>query len=76
MQRWLVRSGSDLGRAIAEMRAGRQLTQAELAEQVGVSRSWLAKLERGRSTVMVDLLVRILRTMGATIVVEFEDERG
>lgn len=75
-QRWVVRKGSDLGEAIAEIRTTRDLTQAELSEQIGVSRSWLAKLERGRSTSMVDLLVRILRTMGATIVVEFEDDRG
>ena len=73
-QRWLVRTGSDLGEAIGEIRAARGLTQAELSERVGVSRSWLAKLERGRTTNMTDLLVRILRNAGATIVVEFDDE--
>lgn len=73
-QRWMVRSGSDLGAAIGEIRTARGLTQAELAEQLAVSRTWLAKLERGRSTQMVDLLVRLLRGMGATITVEFDSE--
>ena len=72
-QRWVVRSGSDLGEAIGEIRAARGITQADLSEQLGVSRSWLAKLERGRTTHMVSLLVRLLSNMGATIVVEFDD---
>lgn len=72
-QRWVVRSGSDLGEAIGEIRATRGITQADLSEQLGVSRSWLAKLERGRTTHMVSLLVRLLSNMGATIVVEFDD---
>jgi transcriptional regulator with XRE-family HTH domain len=73
-QRWVVRNGSDLGEAIGEIRSSRGLTQAELSEQLGVSRTWLAKLERGRTTNMVDLLVRLLRNMGATILVEFDDQ--
>lgn len=72
-QRWVVRGGSDLGEAIGEIRAARGITQADLSEQLGVSRSWLAKLERGRTTHMVNLLVRLLSNMGATIVVEFDD---
>lgn len=72
-QRWVVHNGSDLGAAIAEIRAGRALTQQQLATQIGTSRTWLAKLERGRSTKMVDLLVRILRSLGASVVVEFDD---
>lgn len=75
-QRWVVHNGSDLGEAIAEIRAARTLTQEQLAMQVGTSRTWLAKLERGRSTMMVDLLVRILRSLGATIVVEFDDRHA
>ncbi len=73
-QRWVVRSGSDLGAAIGEIRTSRGVTQADLSEQLGVSRTWLAKLERGRTTNMVDLLVRLLRNMGATILVEFDDQ--
>lgn len=74
-QRWVVRSGSDLGAAIGEIRAARGITQADLSEQLGVSRSWLAKLERGRTTHMVSLLVRLLSNMGATVVVEFDDRK-
>lgn len=73
-QRWVVRSGSDLGAAIGEIRATRGVTQADLSERLGVSRTWLAKLERGRTTHMVNLLVRLLSNMGATILVEFDDQ--
>lgn len=73
-QRWIVRSGSDLGAAIGEIRAAHGVTQSDLSEQLGISRTWLAKLERGRTTNMVDLLVRLLRNMGATILVEFDDQ--
>ena len=73
-QRWVVRSGSDLGAAIGEIREARGATQADLSEHLGVSRTWLAKLERGRTTKMVAPMVRLLRTMGATILVEFDDE--
>lgn len=75
-QQWVVRSGSDLGEAIGEIRAARGITQADLAEELGVSRSWLAKLERGRTTHMVRLLVRLLSNMGATIVVEFDNRES
>lgn len=73
-QRWLVSNGADLGESIAEIRLAHGLTQQQLAEKVGVERTRLAKLERGRTTIMVDLLVRVLRTMGATLVVEFDDD--
>lgn len=71
-RRWVVRAGSDLGRAIAEIRSARGLTQAELAESAGLSRHWLAKLETGRSAVVLDHLLRVLRRLGATITITFD----
>lgn len=73
-QRWLVRNGADVGESIAEIRLAHGLTQEQLAERVGVERTRLAKLERGHTTLLVDLLVRVLRSMGATVVVEFDDD--
>ena len=69
---WIVRSSEDLGRAVAEIRTVRTLTQRELAEQSGLSRPWLAKLESGRRVVVVDHLLRVLRRLGATVTVTFD----
>ena len=72
-RRWTVRSGTDLGHAIAEIRTTRELTQQQLADHVGLSRSWLAKLEAGRSAVVLDHLLRVLRRLGATVTITFDD---
>lgn len=73
MRQWVVRSPEDIGRSIADIRHQRVLTQAELAEEAGISRHWLAKLEAGRSTPVLDHLLRLLRRLGATITITFED---
>jgi transcriptional regulator with XRE-family HTH domain len=70
-RRWTVRSGADIGRAIAEIRRSRGLTQAALATQSGLSRHWLAKMETGRSAVVLDHMLRVLRRLGATITISF-----
>lgn len=72
-RRWVVRGGDDLGAAVAEIRKVRGLTQAELAEDSGLNRTWLAKLENGRSAVVLDHLIRLLRRLGATVVVTFDE---
>ncbi|HET9733514.1 MAG TPA: helix-turn-helix transcriptional regulator [Acidimicrobiales bacterium] len=73
---WVVRGGDDIGRAVAEIRRDRHLTQQQLAEQAGLSRDWLAKLETGRSAVVLDHLLRLLRRLGASVTITFEDGDG
>jgi transcriptional regulator with XRE-family HTH domain len=73
---WVVRSGADLGRAVAEIRHRKHLTQEQLAAQGGLSRTWLAKLEAGRSATVLDHLMRLLRRLGATVTITFEDADG
>lgn len=73
---WNVRSTADIGRAIAEIRHERDLTQAELAAEGGLSRHWLAKLETGHSTPVLDHLLRLLRRLGATVTITFGDTDG
>ena len=75
-RRWVVRSGEDLGRAVAEIRRQRHLTQQELADLGGLDRTWLAKLERGRSATVLDHLLRILRRLGATVTISFDAPPG
>jgi len=68
-QEWAIRSAADLGRAIAGVRSGRGLTQQQLAEEAGVERSYLARLEAGASTLAIERALRLLRRMGATVTV-------
>ncbi len=65
----VIRSGDDLGLAVAEARAARRLSQQELADEVGIERTYLARLENGLTVLMLDRAVRILRFLGATITV-------
>jgi HTH-type transcriptional regulator/antitoxin HipB len=71
-QQWVVRTGADFGRAIAEVRTARGLTQADLAEPTGLSRSWLARLETGRSATVLDHMLRVLRHLGARVTISFD----
>jgi HTH-type transcriptional regulator / antitoxin HipB len=73
---WTIRSGADLGRAVAEIRGRRHLTQAELADEAGLTRDYLAQLESGRSVTLLEHLLRILRRSGATITVTWSGEHG
>lgn len=66
---WTVRSADDLGRAIAGARHAQGMTQQRLAEEAGVERSYLARLEAGASTLALERALRLLRRMGATVTV-------
>lgn len=72
--KYQVRAVEDLGGVIADRRRCAGQSQAELAEQVGLSRDYLAKLERGRSSLVTKHVFRILRRMGASITITFNDE--
>ena len=73
---WTVRSSDDIGRAVADIRRARGMTQSELAEQGGLTRVWLAKLETGHTTPVLDHLLRLLRRLGATVTITFGDDDG
>jgi transcriptional regulator with XRE-family HTH domain len=66
---WQVRSGADLGRAIADIRQARGLTQSELAVSAALSRDYLAHIEAGRSASLLEKLLRLLRRLGATVTI-------
>lgn len=72
-----VRSGSDFGLAIAEARFERGLTQVATATLAGVERTYLARIEAGATTLLLNRIVTILRRLGAEIVVILpEESRG
>ena len=69
----VVRSAADLGRALATMRKHRGLSQVAVAELLGIDRTYVAKLEGGHSSPLVDLLLDALRELGGTLTVEFDE---
>ena len=52
-----------LGDRLARHRLGRNLTQAQLATEAGVSKRTLARIEGGESTQLTNL-VRVIRALG------------
>ncbi len=52
----------ELGKRIAQLRLEFQLTQAALAEQAGISKRTLERIEAG-NTVQMSTMVRIFRTL-------------
>lgn len=71
---WLVRSSGDLGRAIADLRLERGLTQSALAESVQLDRTYLARLEAGASVLLLDRALRLVRRLGAEVTVTLPDD--
>lgn len=74
MQRtFTVRTGKDLSRAVREARVSAGLTQEQLAQQAGLDRSYLAKMETGLTVVLLDRIVRTLRQLGAEVMVRLPE---
>lgn len=53
----------EIGERIATLRLNRNLTQADLAEQAGISKRTIERLEAGES-VQIANLIRLLRSLG------------
>ncbi len=62
----LIELKLDLAKAVRTERMHRQMTQEELGTSLGSSRSRVAKMEAGDSSVSIDLLIRSLLKMGVT----------
>lgn len=62
-------TAADLGAAIKRARRARRLTQIQLAEHANVSRGALQKLEKGRGTVTLPTMFRLLRTLSLDLAV-------
>jgi len=61
---------------VRERRKEQRITQAELAEQVGVSRQTIIAVEQGDYAPSVYLALRIARVLGASVEDLFTDETG
>lgn len=66
----LIRTPSDLGTAIRGRRRALGLGQADLAERIGVARQWVVKIEAGKSTSEIGLVLRALAALGLELGLE------
>ena len=53
----------ELGHRVARLRLERNLTQAQLAEQAGISKRTLERLESGAAATQLSLFLRVLRQL-------------
>ena len=53
----------ELGQRIARLRLERNLSQAQLAEQAGISKRTLERLESGAAATQLSLFLRVLRQL-------------
>jgi len=60
----MVHSVRELGMRIRDQRLELGLSQAALAERIGVSRSWVVQVERGNRGAAVGLVLQALTALG------------
>ncbi len=65
----------DLTNMVRKYRRWNELSQAELADRVDVSRQTIANIERGNYSPSVHLALAICRALGKTVEEIFGDER-
>lgn len=58
---------ADLGRRIAEQRKARGITQAQLAEQLGIAQQTMAHYEGGVSRIAVETLTQVAAALGVSV---------
>lgn len=62
-----IRHWAKFGAAIRDARLAQTLSQAELAQRAGVSRSWLAKVEAGHRGAEFEQILLVLSALGLTL---------
>ena len=56
-----------LGKRIREERLRLNLTQAQLAEDIDISSTYMGAIERGQRSLTLDTLIRLVTRLGVTI---------
>jgi len=56
-----------LGRRIREERLKLNLTQAQLAEDIDISDTYVGQIERGERSLTLDTLIRLVNRLGVTV---------
>lgn len=67
MPRMTDKSLAAIGQFVRERRKANQMTQQQLSELAGVGLRFVSELERGKDTVRVDAVNRVLAVFGKTL---------
>lgn len=67
-QPWIRDARRAIGTRISDIRRWRNLTQEELVELTGISRSTLQNIEAGSNDVRISHLLRIARALRTTLI--------
>jgi HTH-type transcriptional regulator/antitoxin HipB len=65
-----IRTATDLGAFIRERRTRLGLDQIALAKKAGTSRKWLVEVEQGKPGAEIGLVLRTLKSLEISIVLE------
>jgi HTH-type transcriptional regulator / antitoxin HipB len=60
----------DVGALVRDRRRALKLTQTQLALKLGVSQRYVSHLERGKSTLQLGLVLRVLHELGVSLLVD------
>jgi len=72
-QPYRVYTGASIGPAIRHYRLQEGLTQADLADLVGLTPSYLSRLENGDGTEELRRIIRILKQLGVRMTLQYAD---
>lgn len=72
-QPFRVYTAPSIGHAIRHYRKQAGLTQAELADLVGITQSYLSRLEQGHETEQVRRILAVLRQLGVRATLQHAD---
>lgn len=72
-QPFRVYTAASIGPAIRHYRKQARLTQDELADRVGITQSYLSRLEQGHETEQLRRIVAVLRALGVRATLEHAD---
>lgn len=56
-----------LGSRIKSLRSANNLTQEEVADQIGISRQKYARIESGANSITLDILSKVAEVLGVTV---------
>ena len=56
-----------LGNRIKALRSAKNLTQEQVADQIGVSRQKYARIENGVNSITLDILSKVAEVLGVTV---------
>ena len=66
MNTW-IRNTKDLGKIVRNARKLQKLSQDDLAGMAGTGRRFIVDLEKGKQTVQLGKVLRVLRTLGVSV---------